>query len=301
MKKWYIIATALLLLIALAYISGRLYFHWTDGFSVSNIQSNSSYNAAWDIPSLSELESNKIANALDQKYYYLGKGCQTYVFVSEDGKYVIKFFKHKHLRLDWWWKYLPLPSSYQEFRTQKLKLKKAKLKALFASVKLAYDKLQEETGILYLHLNKGKSPVSQLVIYDKLGSEHLLNLNQLEFYLQLYAEPVYPIIKTLGENKNFSEATKVFDRLISVLISRSKKGIADLDHAMIQNLALLENRALIIDVGQLISDDKIKKPENYQQDIRMRSQPFIKWLKENQPILVPYFERSLNEALNQTD
>lgn len=297
MKRFYITLVFLFILAALLYSSIRLYFYLTDGFSLSNIKSTSSYDPAWEVPPLSDEEKELVFDALNQKYYYLGKGCQTYAFVSEDGNYVIKFFKHKHLRIDWWWKYIPLPQSYQEFRNQKIKLKKAKLQALFGSAKLGYEKLPEETGLIYIHLNKGKTPLAHLTIFDKLGFKHHLNLEKLEFLLQIRALPVYPTITHLVEKKDIRSIKRVFQHLIDVLISRSQKGVADLDPAMIQNLGLLDDRALIIDIGQLMADEKIKDPKNYSKDIQMRSKPFIKWLQNNHPELVPIFEETLHNSL----
>ena len=37
-------------------------------------------------------------NIFDQKFKYLSKGCQTYVFQSEDKKYVIKFIRYHRYR-----------------------------------------------------------------------------------------------------------------------------------------------------------------------------------------------------------
>jgi hypothetical protein len=299
MKRFYYSLLLLALISVLIYLGGRFYFYLTDGFSLYNIKSTSSNNSAWDVPPLSAEDQKIVEKALDQNYYYLGKGCQTYAFVSADGEYVIKFFKHKHLRIDWWWKFIPLPSSFEDFRKQKIKLKRAKLYTLFESAKLAYENLPEETGVIYLHLNKGKTPHSDVIIFDKMGFEHQVNLDKLEFILQKRAYPVYPTIDELVKKSDIPAIQKVFRSLIEVLVLRSQKGIADRDPAMIQNLGLIDDRALIIDIGQFDVDDTIKDPKVYSEDIRKRSWPFIKWLTKNHPELVPYLQQALADTLPQ--
>jgi hypothetical protein len=40
--------------------------------------------------------------ALSQSYRYLGKGRQTFVFASADGKWVVKFFNQKYFEIPFW-------------------------------------------------------------------------------------------------------------------------------------------------------------------------------------------------------
>jgi len=47
---------------------------------------------------LSDQEHQELAQILNQKFSYIGKGAQCYAFVSDDQLYVLKFFKFKHLK-----------------------------------------------------------------------------------------------------------------------------------------------------------------------------------------------------------
>src|SRR5271156_5010255 len=78
---------------------GRLYFRLTGGFTIANISSDFSFQPQWEVRPLLEGEQAEFDKATSQPFYYLGKGCQSYVFASQDGKYVIKFFKYQRYRL----------------------------------------------------------------------------------------------------------------------------------------------------------------------------------------------------------
>src|SRR4029079_17540498 len=67
------------------------------GFTVEKISSKLSFNEAWEIHPLSlEARDHLLHTVLSQTFYYLGSGSQSYAFASQDGKYVLKFFKmHK--------------------------------------------------------------------------------------------------------------------------------------------------------------------------------------------------------------
>lgn len=289
-----LLAFSCLLLISLG--SWRIYQKLTDGFSVDNISSSRPYNPSWQTAPLVPDEQKKIQQILGQKFYYLGKGCQNYVFLSEDSSHVIKFFKQQHLQLSWWLRqpYIPFHMLFKGYVHHKKQQKQEKLYLLFNGARLAYEKLKGETGVVFLHLNKtDESWLPHLQIIDKIGRQHILELNTLEFYVQKRADSVYPIITSLATTGNTEQIQKIFASMVRVLVDRSKKGIADKDPALIQNIGLTAEGALIVDVGQLVEDSQITNSEVYKQDILNRSRPFKKWLAEHHPDLVPLFEQAL--------
>ena len=74
--------------ILLVYGTGRLYYAVTAGFTIGNITSDFSYNEKWATAALTSSQRDQVKQILSQKFSYLGKGCQSYVFTSDDGKYV---------------------------------------------------------------------------------------------------------------------------------------------------------------------------------------------------------------------
>lgn len=270
--KALIVVSVLLLMI---WGGGRLYFSLTDGFTVSNIRSDLTFNADW--------EANfDEQNILNQPYTYLGKGCQFYTLISADGKYVLKFFKHKHLRNPRWITFFTWIGfdSYSRDRVQK---KANKVNALFSSCKLAFDELQQETGLVAIHLNKTEDRIkTKTKIIDKMGFTHTLDLNEFEFIVQRAALPVKGTIDRWMSSGDEGKAKIALGNLGQVIVTRNQKGIADKDPAFIQNMGLLEDgSAFIIDVGQLVKE---KGNDGYT-DLNERMATFLPWLSENYPSL----------------
>src|SRR5579872_1148087 len=73
----------------------------TDGFSLSLIEGplplKEMDRIDWDPVSIEQ--------ALSQPFHYLGKGRQSFVFASEDGKWVLKFFNQKYFQDPWYVKF----------------------------------------------------------------------------------------------------------------------------------------------------------------------------------------------------
>ena len=76
----------------------RLYYRLTDDFRLANITYELPFKPSWKVPSLTKEEYSRLAQITNQKFTYIGKGAQCYAFASEDGEYVLKFFKFKHLK-----------------------------------------------------------------------------------------------------------------------------------------------------------------------------------------------------------
>ena len=77
------------------YYIGSFCDQQTDRFSIARIHSDLPFNPAWETAFLSAEKKAELRKLLDQKFHYLGCGGQCFAFASEDGSYVVKFFKHK--------------------------------------------------------------------------------------------------------------------------------------------------------------------------------------------------------------
>ena len=91
----------------------RFCHYQTKGFSVSKTLSNLYYNPEWEVPELKQEERTELDAILDQKFILLGSGGSFFTFISQDKKYVIKFFKMHHLYPFSWLTSSPLSMFYQ--------------------------------------------------------------------------------------------------------------------------------------------------------------------------------------------
>ena len=97
LKRWK--KLLIFVLVGVALFKG---IHWWEsrgqGFRLYKIESHLPYDPRWDV-TFSPEDLTQAKEALNQPYAYLGHGFQCYAFQSQDGKYVLKFFRHQRLRL----------------------------------------------------------------------------------------------------------------------------------------------------------------------------------------------------------
>lgn len=285
----------LLLLIALVliYAAGRLYYRITGGFTLSNISSTWQYDPRWETHSLSSHEKKHLDRILDQEYIYLGKGCQAYVFASRDGNYVIKFFKYQRFLPQPWinlFTFIPAVERYQQRKTIE---KRNKLDRVFRSWKMAFDQLQTETGTLYVHLNKTRGEHKPLIIQDKIGREHQIDLDQTEFLVQYRAKMLTSTIESMMEEKKERQAEQLIDTLLAMLLFEYARGYADNDHALMQNTGVFHAAPIHIDVGQFIYNETVRSPDVYKRELYDKTYNFNKWLKKHFPQLSNHLQNRL--------
>jgi hypothetical protein len=297
MKKTAIRFAIIGIMILICYGIGRLYYHVTAGFTIGNITSDFAYQPQWEVRPLASDEHVVLEEALRQPYHYLGKGCQSYVFSSEDNKYVVKFFKYQRYRLLSWLTYFPPLPAIVKYREQKMGKKWSKLDGFVQSWKLAFENLKEETGLVFVHLNKTDHLNKQLTIYDKIGMKHIVNLDQMEFCIQKKAKMLCDVLMECQRNGDFPRAQQIVQNLLGMVLSEYARGIADNDHALMQNTGVSEGKPVHIDVGQFVFNDEVKNQEVFHQELITKTYKFKLWLRKQYPELADDLESQLYQIV----
>lgn len=282
-----------IILLTLGWGTIKLYYELTAGFTVATISSDLSYNPQWESNPLSQEQKKEVNSALSQSYSYLAKGCQSYVFISEDDKFVIKFFKFQHFRPKYWvtlFDFIPWVNEYQQ---KKMAEKRELLETTFESIKIASNSLKNETGIVYLHLNKSNDLKESLILKDKLGWNHTLDIDNFEFVIQHRAESIEKSINQMIEKKDQDKAKLLIDRLLIMLLSEYSRGFADNDHALMQNTGVLNGYPVHIDIGQFIYNPIVQTPEVYKKELFDKTFFLHQWLQKKYPDLADHLENRL--------
>jgi hypothetical protein len=269
------------LCILLVYGGGRLYFFLTGGFTLENISSDFPFQRQWEVRPLLSKEEEELEKALGQSYRYLGKGCQSYVFLSEDGKYVIKFFKYQRYRLQMWLEYFPSLPAISKYREEKKSLKWNKLDGFVRSWKVAFEDLKEETGLVYVHLNKTDCLKKKLVFFDKMNRGHQIELDQMEFCVQRRAQLLCDVLLEHKEKGDVVSVANLVRDVVGLILSEYGRGLGDQDHALMQNTGVVEGKPVHIDVGQFVKSEEFKNPLVFHQELFTKMYKFREWLKEN--------------------
>ena len=287
------------LLTGLILSAARLAQKKTDGFTELAIHSEREFDIAWETRPLSVEEQAEFDRATSQTYRYFGCGGQAFALFSEDGQYVIKFFKQRVYRVPFFLDLLPFPWPLKRYQIKRHWKKSDKLYRDFTSYKMAFEEMQDLTGLLYIHLNPTNAIQKQLVITDKLGQPHLINLDEVDFVIQRRAEMVYDRIDSLMKRGAEKEAQEAITSVLHLVLERAKRGILDRDPNVRTNCGFIGNQAIKVDVGRFTRDSKAKAPAFYHADLVKIAAPFKQWIAKAHPSLLPHFEGELQRLTHE--
>jgi len=226
--------------------------------------------------SLSDEDRTQLSAILNQKFRFLGSGGTFYAFVSEDDQYVVKFFKHHHLKWD-----------------------KTKKERIVRSIKVAYESFKNETGLLYVHLQKVPIFHSSLTITDKIGIKHQIDLSKTEFLVQKKATMIHQTLDNLMQRGEIDAAKQTLNKLItfcrSLMRQLNEKGYFDHDPNILTNYGVLDGQIIKIDVGPFYSMDNPKAKKQIDK-LNMHLQKFQLFLNEDYPELAASFAVDLEKV-----
>jgi len=262
----------------------------TNKFALTEIKSSRPFDPLFEARSLTSDEMSEVGRALDQSYTYFGCGGQAFVFFSNDGKYVLKFFKQRHFNPPTYLNGIPLIDKY---RQRKYGKRRKRLELDYGSYKIGFEELSLETGLLYIHLNKTAHLKKILKIKDKLNIEHAIDLDQTDFILQRKADLVLHRIEAQMAQKDIEGAKKTIAQVIDLIVTRCKKGYDDRDPNIATNCGILENRAIKIDVGRFTRNPNMAKPLYFKPELYHLTRPFRIWIKQQHPELVSFLDEEL--------
>lgn len=277
----------------------RFCYRHTDGFALNKILSNLSYHSEWEVPV--STQENEVLSLIDQPFHYLAKGAQSYVFVSEDGQTVVKFFRLYHLLPPLWIKMLHFPPKMQLFKLRKMLAKREELEKDFDSYLLAYQQMREETGLLYVHLNKTSHLKQKITLYDRLNIAHTLDLDQMEFLVQKKAELVYPRIDVIAQKEGLESAKSAITNLVRLLNLRCQRGIFDKDPDLNTNFGFIDKTPVQIDIGRFQPDEREQSSAAQREEILRITDHFRQWLDQKYPPLSTHLLHEINGLEERLD
>jgi hypothetical protein len=196
---------------------------------------------------------------------YLGKGSQAIVFASADGQYVLKFFLtqrfHTKLRIRMPFKQTP-PSRIRW--------------DVLERYAVAFEKVQEETGLVALHLSANTYDLPQAVLQDPQGNLHTIDLNHFSFLLQKRCT----CLADSFHNMSSPQQEEVAQALEKLMTSLACKGFYNLRGSFKdKNFAMLNQKAFIIDVGNFVfREELLHNPET---EITRGHVVLSTWLSKN--------------------
>lgn len=297
MRKFLGITFAVLCMFVLT----RIYYAVTDDFRIQNITHEMPYHPEWEVPSLTLPEQEQLQAVLSQPFSYVGKGAQSYVFSSADNKYVLKFFKFKHLKPSLFVSLLPHIPPFAEYQEKEMQRKERKLQGVFTGYKLAYEKHRDESGLFFVQLNPTHRK-ELVAVVDKLGLSRAVDLGETVFIIQKKAKPLKTVLSDALEANNLLLAKERIGQVFDLYRSEYRKGIYDRDHGVTRNVGFINDIPIHLDVGKLTKEGKMMQPEVASEDLAIVITRLQEWLQSHYPQhqkeLTAYMEARKSEAFS---
>jgi hypothetical protein len=289
LKRFLIAAACLAAIISIE----RIYYFQNGGFRASKLISN--------FPPFLNPPPPKIESLLNQSFHFLGRGGTSFVFLGEDEKTVLKLFKHQHLLLKSPLFHIAFPGSADAIRVKKI-VEGQKKNAhkhqsfFFSSCQLAYDELQEETGLIYLCCQPNPHFTQSIRLIDTWGISHYIDLRKTEFAIQQKADLFFPYLEALVKAGHKEEARRAVDALLQQIQTRCRKGIGDRDPNLLINFGFIERRVVEFDLGSYFLNPALKNPLLEAKELFFSTYALQKWLEKHSPELLNHLLDRIAQA-----
>ncbi len=249
-------------------------------------------------------EPENLDSILAQKYTYLGKGKQAFVFASEDKRHVLKLFKPA----------FP-PFTYHLFgKPYKLGLSKLPFaktifanicnrecaeqkKADFLSYVNSFELLKNETRLEYLHLAETDHLQHKLKFYDKIGVLRELDLDKSCFLIQKKTDLLYPTLGSLIKQGKTDEAKRLLKSFVDLSFAFINKGI-DNPTTVEKNFGCIGLEAVQIDVGRVLIAEDFEEQGPKTDQIYHSVHHMKKWLAPRSEVLNAYLDELVESGKN---
>jgi hypothetical protein len=277
LKNYYFLLILIILL--------GIFLYWKStpsqpSFSVEEIQFNFPDQGDWEI-SLSNEKHNQINQILQQNFYYLGKGARLICFLSEDGQYVLKFFKYRYHQPHWAVRFLPAVFPFESYRQKKMK--KVSLHTVLTGYKIAYDHDPEGTGLLYIHLNLTNDKHSLVTVIDKQGNKHLISLDRTRFILQRKVKELTDLLHECLSQQNEELALKRINQIFDLYHFHYQQGLYDVGIGILRNNGFIGEQPIHFDVGKMTLDFQTLDPNFQRKKLVFFSKKVEQWLDKHYP------------------
>lgn len=248
----------------------------TKGFRVEKVVQKHTY------PFLAPLSPPP--SELKQRFTYLDRGVQCFVFLGEDQKTILKLFKHYKgsFSTDFISRVFP-----HSFSRKILLPREEKMLHLLESCQIAGDLLPVQTGVFYTHLQKTAHLTGKGIIVDPLGISHTIDFDQTEFVLQKRGDPLGKHLSSLFQKGDRKGALEAMNQILLLIEQRSKLGVKKRDGNALENCGFIDGKAAELDIGSFSHREKSINPNPHKKAVQKASLELLSWVEKKFPKEAP--------------
>ncbi len=279
---------------------GHLYYHLTGDFRIAHVMSKTFYPLQVELPKLTAKERRQVGKILDQHFYFLGHGHQSFVFASDDGNYVLKLFRKDFIKRTWLKNVIPPITPFRSLFLHQGKGEEYRIRRVINGHAIAYALDRDNCGMIYFHFNQENRFGKAVTLVDKLGIKRTIIPESYVFAIQKRAVTTRQELTRLMAEGNVEETKRRIQQLFDFYLSAYRRGILDNDHKLIDNTGFVGDRVIRQDVGRLVLDPETQNLENIKTDlrkiVRKRLQP---WFKSYYPQYYSEISEEMEQFLSE--
>ena len=284
-----IVAPSILLIVG-------VYLSSDTSFDIEKIRPSSNFSfQPSKIDSQAEIE--KLRLIVSHPFSYLAEGNDSYVFVSQDQRYVIKFFKMRRMTPKYWLNYIPIPWLDNKRLNKISERERARLET-FGSLKTAYEQFRYQTGLVFLHLFRTEYLKMKVRVIDEDGLEHRVPLDKVPFVIQRKTTMLPDHIKALLSQGSESEAIQALCKVLALVKDRCQHGFADYSERVEEEYGFIEGRAIHVGGRCILKDETFKSTKSTLREVFRVSKSIESWLQNSNPSLVEGFQEEVEDLLS---
>jgi len=246
------------------------------------------FHPEWEVSS----KDRDLSAILSQPFTYLGEGHQCIAFQSQDERYVLKFPFQPSLPSSRWHPFPFLAAKHQRQFSRRSHKKLMKDSARYLT---AFQEMKEETGLVYVHLNRSSSLNCKVQLKDKTGRLQTIDLNPVEFILQKKAQLIAPALERWMKEGKIEQAQQGITNLVQLFYTRFTKGLEDPEQFLEGNFGFLGTQAVQIDIGHLRKQRELQDKAVEKEKIRRLLDPLKQQLQSSYPELGLHLEAAFQK------
>ncbi len=262
----------------------------THGFRLGKLSLDVYSNPGWETKAATQEQLKIMREIFAKPLRYLDRGAQSFVFSSEDSKFVVKLFRcapSVHPFRNW-------VRSMILGKSQKLDCAQ-KNDAFFSAYKLAFEQGSDLTGLFYVHLNQTDQLLPEAVFIDAVGRKHALDMNRYRFAIQYRGHSLRETFAKVAYDNVKCE--RLIDSLISLLYDRIGRNIRNTDKKVAANFGFIGDQAVEWDCGNYKYDKELCNADLQQMEAENFLLPLRRFIGQVAPECLPYYDQKLNERL----
>jgi len=248
----------------------------------------------------SQKELDILQKIASQPFHYLTEGEESYLFLSEDKEYVLKFFKMRKLTPKYWLNYIPIPWLDKK-RLSKIDVRERLRHEVFGGLKIGFQKFRHQTGIIFLHLFRTSYLKSKVRVYDQEGRAHDIPLDTVPFLVQKKVSMLPEYILSLVEQNREKEAARALCRVLEMIKDTCERGSFHINKCLETDYGFLDGKPVYIESIYAEIDPLKGGQHEVLSEVLSISRSMKSWIMQHHPQIAAAFDREMQSLFSSLE